>query len=42
MAERILIHRKENGPFTDPEQLMDVSGIGEKKYDRMKPFIRVR
>ena len=42
MAERILSHRKENGPFTDPEQLMDVSGIGDKKFARMKAFVRVR
>ena len=42
MAERILLHRKENGPFSDPEQLMDVAGIGEKKFAKMKPFVRVR
>ena len=42
MADRIIAHRKENGPFTDPEQLMDVSGIGEKKFGRMRPFVRVR
>ena len=41
MADRIVSHRKENGPFSDPEQLMDVSGIGEKKFARMKPFVRV-
>ena len=42
MADRILSHRKENGPFAEPEQLMDVTGIGEKKFARMKPFVRVR
>jgi competence protein ComEA len=42
MSARIMQHRKESGPFTDPEQLMDVSGIGEKKFAKMKPFVRVR
>ncbi len=42
MAQRILHARKANGPFTSPEQLMDVSGIGERKYGRMKAFVRVR
>ena len=42
MSARILAYRKENGRFTDPEQLMDVSGIGPKKFEKMKPYIRVR
>ena len=42
MAARILQHRKESGPFTDPEQLQDVSGIGPKKYEKMRPFVRVK
>jgi competence protein ComEA len=41
-AARILQFRKENGPFTSPEQLMDISGIGEKRFEKMKPFVRVR
>lgn len=41
-AARILEFRKENGPFTAPEQLMDVSGIGEVRFERMRPFVRVR
>jgi competence protein ComEA len=41
-AARIIQFRRENGPFTSPEQLMDVSGIGEKKYEKMKPFVRLR
>lgn len=28
LAERILTYREENGPFTDPSQLLQVSGIG--------------
>jgi competence protein ComEA len=40
-ALRILQFRKDNGPFTNPEQLMDVSGIGEKKFEKMRPFVRI-
>jgi competence protein ComEA len=41
-ALRIIEFRKANGPFTNPEQLMDVSGIGEKKFAKMRPFVRIR
>lgn len=41
-AAKIIAFRKETGGFTAPEQLMDVSGIGEKKFAKMKPFVRVR
>lgn len=41
-AARIIAFRKEIGRFTDTEQLMDVSGIGEKKFAQMRPFVRVR
>jgi comEA protein len=42
MAGRILEFRKVNGSFSDVEQLMDVNGIGEKKFAKMKPFVKVR
>lgn len=41
-AAKIIAYRNEMGRFTAPEQLMDVSGIGEKKFAKMKPFVRVR
>jgi competence protein ComEA len=41
-AARILEYRKEIGTFSSPEQLMDISGIGEKKFAKMQPFVRVR
>ncbi len=41
-AAKIIAFRSETGGFTAPEQLMDVSGIGEKKFAKMKPFVRVR
>ena len=42
MAERILDFRKQNGKFTAPEDMLQISGIGEKKFARMQPFIRVK
>lgn len=41
-ARRIIEFRKQNGPFSAPEQLLDVSGIGQKKLEAMLPFVRVR
>lgn len=31
LAKRIIAYREENGIFTKPEQLINVTGIGEKK-----------
>lgn len=42
MAERILTYRKEIGKFTDVSELKNVTGIGEKKFARMQPFLSVR
>ncbi len=42
MAERILEFRKTNGKFTAPEDMLQISGIGEKKFAKMQPYIRVR
>ena len=41
MAERILEFRRKNGPFKRIEDLMNVRGIGEKKFRRMRDRIRV-
>ena len=41
-AAAIVAHRTENGPFEKPEQLMDVTGIGEKSYEQLKELVRVR
>ncbi|MEM7348949.1 MAG: helix-hairpin-helix domain-containing protein, partial [Chloroflexota bacterium] len=40
-AEKILIHREDNGPFASIEGIMDVSGIGPGKFEKMAEFITV-
>jgi len=41
MAERIMEYRKTNRGFQTIEQVMDVKGIGEKKFAKMKAFLKV-
>jgi comEA protein len=41
MAERIVEYRKVNHGFQTIEQVMDVKGIGEKKFAKMKAFLKV-
>ena len=41
MAERILDYRQKNGGFKKIEDLMNVSGVGEKSLLKMKPLITV-
>ena len=38
-AARIVEYRQKNGPFTKIEQLMNVRGIGEKSFLKLKPLI---
>ena len=38
-AQAIIDDRTENGPFTSPEDLMRVSGIGEKKFEKLSSLI---
>ena len=40
-AERIVQWREQNGPFRRPEDLMKVKGIGDKSFDKLRPFIKV-
>lgn len=40
-AQAIVEDRKQNGRYTSPEDLMRVSGIGEKKFAKMKDHICV-
>lgn len=38
-ASAILSYREKNGPFLSKEEIMEVSGIGEKLFGRMKDLI---
>jgi len=40
-AEKILQYRSENGLFRKLEDLKKVSGIGDKTYEKMKPYIGI-
>lgn len=40
-AERILEYRQKSGGFKKVEDLMNVRGIGEKSFLKMKPLITV-
>lgn len=41
LADRILSYRAANGAFTDIRQLMEVEGIGEKKFEAIANLITV-
>ena len=40
-AEKIIIYRTENGKFSSIDDLKNVTGIGEKKFESIKDFISV-
>ena len=39
LAFRILAYRKEHGPFKTAEDIMNIRGIGEKKFEQIAPHI---
>ena len=41
VAERILEYRQKNGTFKKVEDLMNVKGIGEKSFLKLKPLVTV-
>ena len=41
MAQRILDYRAEIDSFTDIRQLMDISGIGEKTFEKLAPYVKI-
>ncbi|MFQ5788569.1 MAG: ComEA family DNA-binding protein [Thermodesulfobacteriota bacterium] len=40
-ANKIVEYRKQNGGFKTIDDLLNVKGIGEKKYEKMKNLITV-
>ena len=40
-AKRIVEHRQKNGGFKKIEELMNVKGIGEKSFLKLKPLVVV-
>jgi len=41
MAARIIEYRQKNGPFKKVEELMNVRGIGERNFLKLKPQLAV-
>jgi competence protein ComEA len=41
LAARIIEHRQKNGPFKKIEELMNIKGIGEKAFLKLKPLVSV-
>lgn len=41
-AERIMLFREERGSFERIDDLKKIKGIGEKKFEKLKPLIEVR
>lgn len=42
LASKIIDYRKQNGKFKSVEDLKNVSGIGEKKFESLKEYIVVK
>ena len=41
IAQKIIQYRQQNGGFRTIEEIMEVSGIGEKKFAAMKEYLRL-
>ncbi len=41
IAQRIVDYRQEKGPFSSPDQLKEIKGIGEKTFEKLKPYITI-
>ena len=41
LAERIITYREEHGPFKETKELLNVSGIGDKKWESIRELVCV-
>ena len=41
LGQRIIYYREQNNGFYDIEEIMEVSGIGEKTFQKLEPYIYV-
>jgi len=41
IAERIVEYRSKHGKFHTLEALMEVNGIGQKTYEKLKPYLKL-
>jgi competence protein ComEA len=41
LAERIVAYREAHGPFRQPEEIMQVTGIGEARYEQIRSLITI-
>lgn len=41
LAARIVEHRRVNGPFRHPDEIVEVRGIGEKTLEKLRPWIHL-
>ncbi|HEX7614931.1 MAG TPA: helix-hairpin-helix domain-containing protein [Thermoanaerobaculia bacterium] len=41
LADRIVAHRTQHGPFSRIEDVMQVKGVGEKFFTTLKPYLSV-
>lgn len=42
LAQRIVDYREQHGGFKSPDEITEVSGIGDKRYEQIKDLITVR
>ncbi len=42
LSQRIIDHRNSNGAFKDIEEIKNVSGIGDKKFEAIKDYITIK
>jgi len=41
LAARIVEYRQKSGTFKNPQELINVRGIGEKSYSKLEPWLTV-